>query len=372
MVTNNAIHSNLAIPPGEYLEEVLDELGMTKDELARRMGRPATKLSQIFKGGKAITSDTALQLEMVTGVPAHIWTGLEAEYRLTLARQEQVLREDQLTAETKLVANYPYNELVKAGEIRRHTKPVDRVLALQEYFGVMSLESVLKLKRYNVAFRSGKTARGERKPEAIAAWLRMGERRAQRMHCSPFSEDQLIAALDDLRAMTRQTPDEFQEPLRSLLADCGIALVICPHFSKTKTHGATFWLGGKKGVLMITIRGKWADIFWFSLFHEIGHILLHGRQTVILEDDREDNRETEADVFAADKLIPLDAYQNFIQTGEFYQKDIVSLAEEIDIDPGIVVGRLQHDELLRHQWGNDLRSRYTWTKPDIDRVGTNN
>lgn len=89
MATNGAVHSDLAIPPGEYLEEVIRGLGMTKDELARRMDRPASKVSPIFKGEKAITPETALQLEKVVGVPAHIWTGLEAEYRLTLARQEK-------------------------------------------------------------------------------------------------------------------------------------------------------------------------------------------------------------------------------------------------------------------------------------------
>lgn len=80
------IYSDLPIPPGEFLVEVLKDLGMGKDELARRMNRPAAKLSAIFNGVKAITPDTALQLEKVTSVPAHIWTGLEAEYRLTISR----------------------------------------------------------------------------------------------------------------------------------------------------------------------------------------------------------------------------------------------------------------------------------------------
>ena len=79
MKTESVAHSDLAIPPGEYLEEVIGELGMTKDELATRMARPASKLSQIFKGEKAITADTALQLEKVGGVPAQIRQGLEYE-----------------------------------------------------------------------------------------------------------------------------------------------------------------------------------------------------------------------------------------------------------------------------------------------------
>jgi HTH-type transcriptional regulator/antitoxin HigA len=89
MMTDQSVHSDLAVPPGEYLEEVLEELGMTKDELAKRMDRPAPKLSAIFKGEKVITPDTALRLERVVGGPAQIWIGLESEYRRALARTEE-------------------------------------------------------------------------------------------------------------------------------------------------------------------------------------------------------------------------------------------------------------------------------------------
>jgi HTH-type transcriptional regulator/antitoxin HigA len=358
MTTKGGIHSNLAIPPGEYLEEVLNELGMTKEELAQRMDRPAPKLSAIFKGKKTITPDTALRLEKVLGVPAHIWTGLEAEYRLTQAREEVSRREENLRKEAKLVSKYPYKDLIKAGEIEDHTKQTERAKALQEYLGVISLARVPELPRYRL--RIGKSRRGERTPEAAAAWLRMGERRAQRVHCASFNENRLRGVFGDLRAMTTEPPEEFQAPLAQKLADCGLALVICPHFVKTKTHGATFWLGREKAVLMTTIRGRWADIFWFSLFHEIGHIVLHNRQRVILEGEGEDRQEREADAFASDALIPPEEYKLFIQRGMFYQNNITEFARQIGIAPGIVVGRLQHDKQLPPSWGNRLRSRYYW------------
>jgi HTH-type transcriptional regulator/antitoxin HigA len=361
MRTNKEIHSNLAIPPGEYLEEVIGELGMTKDELAQRMGRPATKLSPIFKGEKAITPETALQLEKVVGVPAHIWTGLEAEYRLTLAKQERAEEEEHLKEEIELVAKYPYNELVKAGEIEKQKSPVEKVKALHVFFGVVSLFSIPELQRYKPAFRCAKTTRAERTPEAVAAWLRMGERRAQKITCSSYNKDRLHALLPKLRSFTLQQPETFQQQLISELADCGIALVICPHFSKTMTHGATFWLGREKAVLMLTIRGKWADIFWFSLFHEIGHILLHSKQGVILENNEEDKIEKEADDFASNTLIPREACTQFMRKGSFHKHDIADFASKIGIHTGIVVGRLQHENLIQPQYDNDLRVRYEWS-----------
>ena len=102
MRTEKTVNSNLPIPPGEYLEEVLEELGMSKLGLAKRMGRPASKLSLIFRGKKAITPETALQLEKVVRVPAHIWMGLEAEYRLTLAREKEEREMAKLKEETGL------------------------------------------------------------------------------------------------------------------------------------------------------------------------------------------------------------------------------------------------------------------------------
>ncbi len=89
MATEKELHSDLAVPPGEYLEEVTGELGMTKDELARRMGLRATELGAVFRGTTPLTSDAAMQLEKAVGVPANIWLGLEGEYRLALARQSE-------------------------------------------------------------------------------------------------------------------------------------------------------------------------------------------------------------------------------------------------------------------------------------------
>jgi HTH-type transcriptional regulator/antitoxin HigA len=250
---------------------------------------------------------------------------------------------------------------VKAGEISKNIKPVDKVRALQAFFGVTSLSKIPELQRYQPAFRCAKSARGERTPEAVAAWLRMGERRAQRISCAPYNKERLCASLQKLRAFTLQEPEVFQQKLISTLADCGVALVICSHFSKTMTHGATFWLGREKAVLMLTIRLKWADIFWFSLFHEIGHILLlHSRQGVILENNGGDHIEKEADDLASDTLIPREACTRFIRKGAFYKNDIADFASMIGIHTGIVVGRLQHEKMIKPEWANDLRVRYEW------------
>jgi len=364
MTTETTIHSDLAIPPGEYLEEVIAGLDMSKDELARRMRRPAAKLSAVFKGGKAITPDTALQLEKVVGVPARIWLGLEAEYRLTLARRQTDADVARLREESKLATAYCYGRLAKLGAVTPTTKPLVKVAELQRFFGVASLAAIPEVRRYQVAFRLGSTSRHRQSPQALSSWLRLGELEARRLNCAAFDKTLAEASLPALRAMTGQAPQVFLPELTSLLAKAGVALVICPHFPGTRVHGATFWLGRRKAVLMMTVRGAWADVFWFGLFHELGHLLLHGRQEVILESDDADpalpQREAEADRFAGDSLIPPDEYQCFVTAGDFSRARIEAFASDVGVDAGIVAGRLQHDGRLRHDERNALRTRFTW------------
>ena len=361
MMTDGAVHSDLAIPPGEYLEEVIAELGMTKDELARRMDRPASKLSAIFKGRKAITADTALQLEKVVEVPGHIWTGLEAEYQLTLARQQEAKQRDRLKEEVPLVKDFCYAALAKIGAVPKLAKGTDKVLALLKFFGVTSLRNVATVQRYAAAFRRGRGGK-QRSPEAVAAWLRLGELKARQIECARFDKNRLKAALRDIRGMTTQPPEEFLPRMTGLLAGAGIALVLCPHLPKTYVHGATFPLGREKTVLMLSIRGKWTDIFWFSLFHELGHILLHGRSGVFVEYENGDpamrKQEGEADKFAADTLIPRKAWAAFVRRKSFHSADIRAFGREVGVDAGVVVGRLQHEGLLDPSWKNELRTQY--------------
>ncbi|MCH8177559.1 MAG: HigA family addiction module antidote protein, partial [Proteobacteria bacterium] len=124
METNNKHYSDLAIPPGEYLLEASAELGLNQADLARRMGRPVQAISEIVKGIKAITPDTALQLEEVLGVPAHIWTGLEADYQLIRARAQA---EQHIEAEAADVGCFPYAEMARLGWVRKTRKAIEKV-----------------------------------------------------------------------------------------------------------------------------------------------------------------------------------------------------------------------------------------------------
>jgi HTH-type transcriptional regulator/antitoxin HigA len=84
MVTKTAAYPDIAIPPGEYLAEEIKARGISQTELAKRMGRPLNAINEIINGKKAITAETALQLEgAMPEIPARFWLNLETDYQLT-------------------------------------------------------------------------------------------------------------------------------------------------------------------------------------------------------------------------------------------------------------------------------------------------
>ncbi len=86
MATRTDAYPDVAIPPGEYLAEEIEARNFSQKELARRMGRPVNAINEIINGKKAITADTALQLETVMPeIPARFWLNLETDYQLTKA-----------------------------------------------------------------------------------------------------------------------------------------------------------------------------------------------------------------------------------------------------------------------------------------------
>lgn len=361
MMTEQAHMSDLAIPPGEYLDEVLEEMGVSQAELARRMGRPAQAINEILKGEKAITSETALQLEQVVGVPAHVWNNLESSYRLVIAKK---IDEKKAESEVDVVSSYPYSELSKLGLVQKTQSKIARVKELRKFFGVSSLFNIGEVKEYAPAFRQ--VEKDSTSHEGLAAWLRAGHILASRKEVNELDPEKLNRCLADIKALTFETdPNVMLDKLSSLLASCGVALVLIPHFPKTYTTGATFWIEKNKAVIMMSLRGSWSDIFWFSLMHEIGHILLHDKRATFLENGRSDRQymrqEEEADLFAQETLIPKNEYEKFVRVRDFSRASIEEFANKVGIFPGIVTGRLQFDGVLPHTVHHH-RIRFKWKK----------
>jgi len=346
-----------AVPPGRTLQETIDALGMGQRELATRAGLSPKHINQIIQGVAPISHETAIRLEQVTGVPARMWNNLEVNYREQLAKLEEKKRLENDLAWLKKI---PTAELIKRGKIEKHTDQVLTLKAVLGFFGVADVEAWEKIwLSPAVAYR--KSSVFLRQPEAMATWLRLGELEARAVPCAPFDKSRFRAVLNELRAITVEKPEVSVPKMKVLCADAGVAVVLVPEIKNVPVSGATRWLTPEKAMLQLSLRYKTNDQFWFTFFHEAGHIRCGGKKDIFIDLNHATGKgEREADSFAANHLVP--PHRASELNGLKSARAIEAFAESIGIALGIVVGRLQHEGMIGYDQFNGLKMRYQWAK----------
>lgn len=352
-----AFDPEYAVPPGRTLQETIDALGMGQRDLATRTGLSCKHINQIIQGSAPITHETAVRLEQVTGVPARMWNNLEVNYREQLAKLEEKKRLENDLAWLKKI---PTAELVKRKKLEKQPGMVLTLKAVLRFFGVADVKAWENLwLSPAVAYRKSSVFRG--KPEAMATWLRLGELEAGEVQCVPFDRGRFRTVLDQIRGLTVEQPDVFVPKMKTLCESAGVAVVLVPEIKNAPVSGATRWLTSEKAMIQLSLRYKTNDQFWFTFFHEAGHILLGGKKETFIDLNHEKGpAEEEADRFAANHLIP--SHRSGELIGLKSQRAIEAFAKSISIAPGIVVGRLQHDGIIKYNQFHELKVRYQWAK----------
>jgi HTH-type transcriptional regulator / antitoxin HigA len=352
---------DLVLPPGETLLEVLTERGMTQSELADRTGLSAKHINQIVKGQAPITPDTALLFENTTGVAARVWSNLEVAYRERESRQDQAAR---LEADLGWMDELPINELVRRGWIEKGTTPVERLHSACQFFGVADRTAWNAVWHKPTAYRTSKAFTSQ--PGALAAWLRIGEIRAASMDCAPFDRGALNEAILNLRPLTRdRKPTNWWPTLTELCSQVGVVVVVEPEIKGARINGAARWLTPTKALVQLSLRHRWSDIFWFTFFHELGHLLMHSKKEMFINDlGAHSGVEQEADAFASQILIPRSAEPELATLNT--SQEVEEFADRIGIAPGIVVGRLQHEGRWPYNRGNELKQRFVFVDQSVD------
>ncbi len=341
--------SYIATPPGATIKEQLSDRGMSQKEFAARMDMSEKHISRLINGEVQLTPETAVRLEMVLGVPAKFWNNLEAIYREKIIKAET---ENAMDADVELAKQFPYSEMAKYGWIPETRNPKEKVFYLRQYFEVVKLSLLGNEQITRIACR--RLAVTEKSDLALIAWAQEAKIKARDIQTASINVKGLIAAIPDIRKMTILKSRVFCPKLKKCLADCGVALVFLPHLKGSFLQGATFMDGGKI-VVGLTARGKDADKFWFSLFHELAHIVLGhvGRMNGTSDDD-----EKAADEWSGNMLIDENDFIAFQMERDYSERGIVHFARQQGIAPGIVVGRMQREGILQYNMLNSLKEKY--------------
>jgi addiction module HigA family antidote len=370
--SDRAYKPDYAVSPGETLAEMLNERGMSQAELARRTGISTKHINLILKGSAPISPETALKLERVLNISAQVWNALESNYRGHLSRLEE---SRQLQPHVGWASKALVRELIRRGCISQCADRVEQLREVLRFFGVASVTAWNTIWDQSAATAAYRKAKLEGDPVALAAWMRIGELRAEEVTAEPFDREKLQRVLEEIRRLTREkNPEVWWPQLAQLCLSAGVVVVIEPELPKARVNGIARWITPTTALIQLSLRYLRDDIFWFTFFHEAAHLLLHGKRAgprdvpetfIDMEPDlpifvdtgkSTGQREDEANAFATNILVPPEAAArlSFITSLD----DVRTLASEIGVSPGIIVGRLHHEELKPHNWGAALFVRY--------------
>lgn len=352
----------LLIHPGETLSEVLEDRNMNQNELALRTGVSRKHISHVINGKASITADFAAKLEYALNIEASFWMNLQSDYDLEKAAcedQRSITEEEiDIAKQLKDIWAYLVNEM-SYPSIRLYK---DRVILLRRFLDVSNLTLIPRLQQ-SAVFR--KATHTEINPYVLFAW--------QKLCVMTISETNITDRID-LEKLKQYLPkikslmfieiNDAIKQLKDLFSECGIYFTVIKNFPGAPVQGYIEKISEKGLLLCLTIRGKRADIFWFSLYHEIGHILNEDFEKGYVDYNFEKNdRENRADNFAKNKLIDPVMYEKFIQTKGYKSREkIKELAKQNGVPDYIVWGRLQKEEILPWSAYPDMRVSYEWSK----------
>lgn len=330
----------IAFHPGYYIKELIDESGLTQEDFAKRLGTTPKNLSLLVRGEQSLSVDMAMKLSRMVGTSVAYWLNLQTAFDAVLAEVEF---EKELEQERAVLRDLGYGYFRDNFGLPHLPRKIDeQVAALREFLGVSSL-SVLTARDMAVSFRGALATEGACVARANAM-VQIATNMALEVDAPRFDKAKFAQAVQ--YALTQTSNHEGFYPLvRDAFEEAGVVLVVLPNLAGSKTNGATKRVGDSV-MLMVNDRRCYADSFWFTLLHEVGHIM--NNDFGISFECEVGEREEVADEYARDMLIDPSLYDAFVRRSRYTLSSINGFARSINRDPGIVLGRLQNDGYVNH------------------------
>lgn len=338
-------------PPGEFLKDALENFGWTQTEFAEIIGRPTRVVNEIIAAKRSITPETARELAAGLGTSAQYWLNLESAYQLSQVPPV----EDRIEREASLRRRFPVRQMIKRGWIDGSAAPADLERATLAFFNLKAINDPIQFQH------AARRNHSEDISELQWAWIFRVKQLAESLSVPKYSETKLRAALTDLERLML-APEEVRHVPR-ILSECGVRFVVVEPIPGSEIQGVCFWLDRKAPVIGLTLKGDYIDRFWFTLRHEIEHVLNgDGKDGIVLDDFEEGagldlpDFEKAADAAAAEFCVPQASLNNFIARHHpaYSERNFIGFARLMNRHPGIIAGQLQrrindHRLFKKHQ-----------------------
>jgi len=358
----SGLSRDLIIHPGETLRELIEDRNMTQKELAVRTGFSEKHVSKVLNGKASITSKFAAALEIIFDVNAMFWLNLQDNYDLELMDYEALYTvtntEISILSELKKIIEY----MKSCGYLKSGLDKKEDVLQLRKILSVNSLTTI-PLLNFTAAFRGSNVHKVN--VYVLFAWIRLCEIIADRREAvKALNLPKLKESIPHIKNLMFEDTTMLRLRLEHIFAECGIKLCIVKHFTGAPVQGFIEHSNSGDLILCMTIRGAWADIFWFTLFHEIAHILNEDISNRFIDYSfAESEMENRANEFAKNMLINPDNYALFKKAADFSLEAIKNFAKLEQVKPYIIIGRLQKENLITYNsYYATEKIRYKWAE----------
>jgi plasmid maintenance system antidote protein VapI/Zn-dependent peptidase ImmA (M78 family) len=347
--------------PGDTIGDILEHSNMSEREFSRQLGKTPQETQDLLHGQGAITLEIAKMLENLIGGSTTFWMARERRYREDLDR---LRGQAEGNGGSNWLDELPIKDMVRFGWLPRPQGSADKIAASLRFFGVANVRAWREAYRTvleTAAFRTSPAF--ESQPGAVAAWLRQGEIESSKLACKAWDAKKFRQIVGEIRCLSRKkVPSVFVPELQRRFAECGAAVVILRAPSGCRASGATCFLSNSKALMLLSFRYLSDDHFWFSVFHEAAHLILHENTAIFLEGPNivSTKEEEEANQYAADTLIPPEFRSEMLKL-PINGREVMRFARRIGVSPGVVVGQLQHLGRLERRQLNNLKRRYQWS-----------
>jgi len=352
MSTTNEYFPETVTHPGFTLNEKLEEIGMSKKEFALRTEKPEQTIIKIIKGNSSITPDMSIQFENVLKIPAKFWLEKQYRYDETVSRNK---RQSAIEEAKEWARCFPYAEMAKLGWVPSTRKIEEKIGTLFQFFGLSgktAWEDYYYKQKLKVCFRISLKQTTE--SYAVSAWLRRGEILAEKLKVPSYNANKFKQNLVSIKDLMAHHSEGFFIELQNLCKQAGVKVVYTPCLPKAPIHGSTRWIGDTP-LIQLSARYKQNDRFWFTFYHEAGHILLHGKKYVSIENikfsDIDQEKEKEADAFAIDWTLSEEQEQELRCVVRLTERDVVVFAKKFNTHPAVIIGRFHHKGILPYSVG---------------------
>lgn len=339
--------------PGNYIEDIIEAQKITQEEFAKRIGISGKEVSKLLNKKRNLNFNLANKLASAFGMSSEVWMNIQAQYD---AYQESLRETERLEEEKPCLEALDYQFFIREDVVDYARSWKDKVKNLRRALKVSSLKN-LEHSDLLTLNRIATTKIPNHTILARNAWATVGFEKAMGIDATAFDRQKLLNLLPDIKPLTKNPSQKVLTPLQDKLRECGVRFVFLSHLKNANVSGATKWLRDKSVIVLVNDYRKYTDTFWFSFFHEMGHII-HDHGKTLHFTEKKDCLEDEADRFAKDFLITPDAFKAFIESNDYSQPAILALAEREGIHPGIVVGRLQKEGIISYQALNHLREQF--------------